>query len=460
MTTLFARDALLPEGWSENVLVEIDKDGWIVGVDTFKKEPEPDSGAEVVAGPLVPGLVNAHSHAFQRGMAGMSERAGGKKETFWNWRETLYRFTARIGPEEMEALAAQAFVEMLKAGYTSVCEFHYVHHQPGGQPYDEPAVMGRGIVRAALEAGIGLALFPALYAHSGFGGKPPEEAQKRFVNDVPALMRIIEELYAEFRTASQVTMGFAHHSLRAVPPEMLREGTRAMRNLIPDAPVHILVAGQAAEVEDCVAWSGKRPVAWLLDSGEVDENWTLVHCTNVDEAEARALAASGAVAALCPSAEANAGGGIFPLAAYFAAGGRFAVGTGGNILVSAMEELRWLEYVQRLVRQERTIIQSPEIPSVGAALFEEALKGGARAAGRKTGRIEPGCRADLLVLDPDLPSMAGRVRDHILDSAVFSAGRNPVRDVMAGGRWAVRDRKHRREEQVLENFRKALEKMG
>lgn len=460
MTTLFAPTALLPEGWADNVLIEYDKDGWIVGVDSFKKPPEGGDGVEIAAGPLIPGMPNAHSHAFQRAMAGMAERAGGRKGSFWNWRDTMYRFLGFIEPEDMEPLAAQLFVEMLKAGFTSVGEFHYLHHRQDGKPYDDPAIMSRQVIRAALETGIALTHMPALYAYGGLGQQPANEAQKRFLNTVPSLMRMVEDLHAEYKSAPQVSIGFAVHSLRAVSPEMLADGVRAARAVIPGCPVHILAAAQAAEVEACVNWSGRRPVEWLLENAHIDESWTLVHATNVSEAETKALAESGAVVALCPTTEANTAGGIFPLADYFAANGAFAVGTGSHITVSLTEELRWLEYEQRLMRRERAILTRPDIPSAGASLYEQCLGGGARSLGRKTGRIEPGCRADFVVLDADMACMTGKIRDHLLDAAIFASSENPVRDVMSGGRWAVKNRRHRREDQTLENFRKVMRKVS
>jgi formimidoylglutamate deiminase len=456
MTTLFASTALLPEGWADNVLVEYDKDGWIVGVDTFKNPDGMNKEAEFVTGPLVPGMPNIHSHAFQRAMAGLAERASGRKDTFWSWRDTMYRFLAFIDPEDMEALAAQVFVEMLKAGYTSVGEFHYVHHQKDGSPYPDRAILSRQIIRAALETGIAVTHMPVLYAYGGFGEKPPAEGQRRFLNTVPQLMRMIEELWGEFQSTPQVTIGLAHHSLRAVSPEMLAEGTKAFRRFLPEAPIHIHAAEQTGEVEGCLEWSGKRPVEWLLEKGGIDDKWCLVHCTHINDEEIKGLARSGAVAGLCPTTEANLGDGIFPLEKYFSAGGSFAIGSDSHVTVSVIEELRWLEYVQRLVHRERTIIKDHDIPSVGATLFDRALSGGARALGRKCGRIEIGHRADFLVLDSNLPFMNGKIRDHILDAAIFAANENPVRDVMAGGRWVVKNRKHKREEAVLERFRKVM----
>jgi formimidoylglutamate deiminase len=460
MTTLFAPTALLPDGWADNVLIEYDKEGWIVGVDSFKNPDATAKEAEFVTGPLIPGMPNIHSHAFQRAMAGLAERATGKKDSFWSWRDTMYRFLAFIEPEDMEALAAQIFVEMLKAGYTTVGEFHYIHHQKDGSPYPDRSILSRQIIRAALETGIAITHLPSLYAYAGFGEKPPTEGQKRFLNTVPQLMRVIEELYAEYRGTPQVTIGLAHHSLRAVSPEMLREGTAAFRKFLPDSPIHIHAAEQMGEVEGCIEWSGKRPVEWLLENGNIDEKWCLVHCTHVNDEEIKGLAKSGAVAGLCPTTEANLGDGIFPLVKYFNEGGNFAIGSDSHITVSVVEELRWLEYIQRLVYRERTIIKDHDIPSVGATLYDRTLSGGAQALGRKTGKIDAGYRADFLVLDPNLPVMTGKIRDHILDAAIFGANENPVRDVMVGGRWVVKNRHHKREEAVLEKFRKVMGKLG
>jgi len=459
MATIFAPSALLPDGWAENVLIEYDKDGWIVGVDAGKAEVPAAGLADIAAGPLVPGMPNVHSHAFQRAMAGLTERASGKKDTFWNWRDTMYRFLGFIEPEDMEALAAQVYVEMLKAGYTTVGEFHYIHHQKDGTPYDDRALMSHQIVRAALETGIGITHMPVLYAHGGFGEKPPAEGQKRFLNDVAGVMRIIESLEAEYGQTPQVAVGFAHHSLRAVSPALLAEGTAALRRLLPDAPIHIHAAEQMVEVEGCLEWSQKRPVEWLLENAGADEKWCFIHCTHMTEPEISALAASGVVAGLCPTTEANLGDGIFPLMPYFEAGGRFAIGSDSHISVNMLEELRWLEYVQRLVRQERTLLKDHELPSVGATLYEKTLAGGAQAVGRRVGRIEIGYRADFLVLDMSEPVMTGKLRDHILDTAIFAAARNPVKDVMAGGRWVVRDRQHKREETIAAHFRRVMEKM-
>ena len=459
MTTLFAETALLPDGWADNVLIECDKEGFIVGIDPFKSVRPKDGEADVVSGPLLPGMSNVHSHAFQRAMAGLAERGGGKKDNFWSWRETMYRFLSQMEEEDIEAIAAQTYVEMLKGGYTTVGEFHYVHHQPGGRPYPERATLSHAIVRAALDSGIAITHMPVLYAYSSFDEKPPTEGQRRFINTVPEVMRIVEEIYAAYRSVPQVTIGFAHHSLRAVSPEMLHEGTGSFRRLLPDAPIHIHAAEQTGEVDDCLAWSKKRPVEWLLENGSVDDKWTFVHATHVTDAEVAGLAAAGITAALCPTTEANLGDGIFPLLRFVQAGGRFAIGSDSHISLSMVEELRWLEYVQRLVHRERTLIKESENPSVGAVIFEKALTGGAHSLGRKTGRIEVGFRADFLVLDSSLPFLEGKVRDHILDAAIFASNENPIKDVMAGGRWVVRNRHHKREEQIRERCRGAIKRM-
>lgn len=460
MTTLFAPSALLPDGWADNVLIEIDKDGWIVGVDAFKSVQADDGNVEVLTGPLIPGMPNIHSHSFQRAMAGLTERAAAKKDTFWNWRETMYRFQSELEPDDIGALAAQVFVEMLKGGYTSVGEFHYIHHDRDGKPYEDKAELSRCIIKAALETGIAITHMPALYAYGGFNAQPSSEGQKRFINSVRGVIDIVSSLHEEYRTAPQVTIGFAPHSLRAVSPDMLTESVRALRKILPDAPLHIHAAEQMAEVEGCLEWSGKRPVEWLLENAPVDDKWCFIHCTHMTEQETKALAASGVVAGLCPTTEANLGDGVFPLLPYFKAGGAFAIGSDSHVMVNMFEELRWLEYVQRLMHRERTLIRSPEIPSVGAMLFEKTTQGGARALGRKTGCIDIGYRADFLVLDSDLPAITGKLRDHVLDAAIFASSQNPIRDVMAGGRWVVRNRRHKREDHILENFRSVMGKLG
>ena len=461
MPALFAESALLADGWARDVRIEIGETG---DVESVTPGAAPD-GAERAGGMVLPGMPNLHSHAFQRAMAGLGERAGAgadanADDSFWTWRQVMYGFLARLTPADVEAIAAQLYVEMLLAGYTAVAEFHYLHHAPDGAPYDDPAEMSGRIAAAAESAGIGVTLLPVLYAAGGFGGQAPNPGQRRFLHDGDGFARLLDTLFARHRDDRQVRVGMAPHSLRAAPPEVLRDALAHLGSLDAEAPVHIHIAEQTKEVEDCVAWSGARPVEWLLANMPVDGRWCLVHATHMTETETERAAASGAVAGLCPTTEANLGDGLFPLARFLAAGGRIGVGSDSHISVSPVEELRWLEYGQRLTRQRRNIVRDAAGPSVGAALYRAALAGGAQAAGRPVGCLAPGCRADLVVLDPDHPQIAGRADDVALDSFVFSGNRNPVRHVMAGGAWLVRDGRHVRQAEIAARYLETVRKLG
>jgi formimidoylglutamate deiminase len=393
-------------------------------------------------------------------MAGLTERASGASEdSFWTWREVMYGFVERLDPDQVEAIAAQLYVEMLKAGCTAVGEFHYLHHAPDGGRYDDPAEMSRRIVAAAHTAGIGLTLLPVLYAQGGFGGKPPAAGQRRFVHDLPSYVRLVEALLPSHRHDGSVRVGIAPHSLRAVSPAQLADAVAALNAIDGGAPIHIHIAEQMKEVEDCHAWSGQRPVEWLLDHAPVDEHWCLVHATHMTTDETGRLARSGAVAGLCPTTEANLGDGVFAAVDYQSAGGAYGIGSDSHISVSPIEELRWLEYAQRLVLRRRNVLAPPagnESRSVGAALYRGALAGGAQALGRQIGRLAPGARADLVVLDGESPALLGRSEDQLLDSLVFAGNTNPVRDVMVGGRWRVREGRHGAEAAVLDRYRAAV----
>ncbi|MBX6324188.1 MAG: formimidoylglutamate deiminase, partial [Rhodospirillaceae bacterium] len=395
----------------------------------------------------------------------LTERAtaAAGQDSFWTWREVMYAFVGRFDPDQVEAIAAQLYVEMLKAGYTAVGEFHYLHKRPDGGFYDDPAEMSSRIVRAAGDAGIGLTLLPVLYARGGFGGQPPGAAQHRFVLDVAQCVRLIERLRALCGQDPQIRVGVAPHSLRAVTPEELSGVVAGLRGLDAAAPIHIHVAEQVKEVEDCLAWSGRRPVEWLLDHAPVDGHWCLVHATHMTPEETRRLAASGAVAGLCPTTEANLGDGIFPAQDYMRTGGAFGIGSDSHVSVSPVEELRWLEYGQRLIARRRNVLlpeaRGNEAGSVGAALYRRALAGGAQALGRPVGRLVPGARADLVVLDPDCPTLIGKAEDALLDAFVFAGNANPVRDVMVGSAWVVRERRHRAEEAVFTRYCSALQRL-
>lgn len=456
MTSVFAKTALLPEGWANDVLIGMDEGGRITDVKTGAAAP-PD--AVTAGGPVLPGMPNTHSHAFQRAMAGLTERVTGEKDSFWTWREMMYRFAGSITPDDLEAIATRLYIEMLKSGYTNVAEFHYLHHRPDGKPYDDRALTSRVLIESALKAGIGITHLPVLYAHSGFGGAAPNAGQKRFLNNVDEITDMIATLASSYKESPQVRIGLALHSLRAVTPEMLAESVAYLRRQDNDAPVHIHIAEQQAEVDACLDWSGKRPVAWLLDNAAVDENWCLVHATHMEDSETRALAESGAVAGLCPTTEANLGDGLFPLAAYLEAGGKIAIGSDSHISVNMQEELRWLEYGQRLFFQARAVTRIAGSASSGAALYRRCLDGGAQASGHKTGKIAKGYRGDLLVLDGDAPDLAGKSGDDLLDVFIFAADGKLVRDVFCGGRQVVKDGHHAAEATADEAYRAVLKKL-
>lgn len=452
MTAFFADAALLPGGWARDVRLETAGDGTLASV-TAGGSP---AGAARLAGPVVPGMPNLHSHAFQRAMAGLAERAGGAgQDSFWTWRQVMYGFLRALGPDDVQAIAEQLYIEMLKAGYTGVAEFHYLHHAPDGTPYADRAEMALRIAAAAADSGIRLTLLPVLYAHGGFGGQPAAEGQRRFINDVDGLFAIWDRAARGTRGAVALRLGLALHSLRAVAPAEMAEALAALDARDPAAPIHIHIAEQTREVEDCLAWSGARPADWLLDNAPVSARWCLVHATHLSATETRRLAASGAVAGLCPTTEANLGDGVFPAADYLAQKGRFGIGSDSHVSVSPVEELRWLEYGQRLVHRARTLLADPDAPSVGARLWRDAGRGGAQALGFGGG-LAPGQSADFVVLDALSPVLAGRPLDRLLDALVFSGNRSPVRDVAVAGRLVVREGRHEREEEAARRYAAAV----
>ena len=493
-STFLADHAWLGQGFAEGVALTVDG-----GAVAAARAGE----GERIGRYVVPGMPNLHSHAFQRAMAGLAERRGfvekcgqgrplfdsrdqGRSQkdhdSFWTWREVMYAFAGRIGPDELRAIAAQLYVEMLKAGYTQVCEFHYLHHRPDGRPYADPAAMSLALIEAAHEAGIGLTLLPTLYMTGGFDGRPLGERQRRFGHDIDAWLRLVERLRTLESPALRV--GVALHSLRAVPQEAMRvvldafaspfpsgegapagagEGSAsregrdvAGRLSQPGMPIHIHIAEQVGEVQDCLALRNARPVEWLLDHADVDARWCLVHATHLTEGETRRLAASGAVAGLCPTTEANLGDGLFPLKPYLDAGGVIGIGSDSHISVSPVEELRWLEYGQRLATRHRNVSAGAACPSTGETLFAHALAGGAQASGVELGRLDAG-RADLVVLDDASPLLAGRDAAHAIDTWLFAGNSNLVRDVMVAGEFVVRDARHRDEERIAARYRAVVD---
>ncbi len=442
--------AWLADGWRRDVRITV-TDGIISAI-----EPDsPNDGAETVAGFAVPGLPNLHCHAFQRGMAGLAERRGPAGDSFWTWRDVMYRFLGRLTPDDVEAIAALAYVEMLERGFTTVGEFHYLHHGADGTPYAELGEMAFRIAAAAGETGIGLTLLPVLYGYSGFGALPPTQGQRRFVNDPDRFLRLLERARAAVATLPAAVVGIAPHSLRAVTPETLCMVTEN----VPDGPIHIHIAEQIKEVEDCIAWSGQRPVEWLLDHASVDDRWCLVHATHMTTEETRRMAAFRAVAGLCPLTEASLGDGVFNGEDYLAAGGRFGVGSDSNIEIDAPGELRMLEYSQRLLHRARNVMTTQEGESTGRRLLKEALKGGAQALGRPIGELAVGRRADVVVLDAEHPDFAGAASDHWLDAWIFSAGRNAVRTVFTSGEKVVDDGRHLHRAEVHARYRAVMRRL-
>ncbi|MBW3534050.1 MAG: formimidoylglutamate deiminase [Gemmatimonadetes bacterium] len=451
-----ASRALLPDGWADDVLLRVDDRGLLLEARAGATAPE----ARRIPGVAVPGVPNLHSHAFQRALAGLTERTpsgGGGRDTFWSWRERMYAFLSRLGPEDVEAVATQLYVELLRSGYTVVGEFHYLHHAPDGHPYGDPAEMSRRILAASRAAGIGLTHLPVLYMAGDFGGAPPGEAQRRFLLDVDGVLDLVARCEAETANDPARRVGLALHSLRAVPPEAIEPAVAGLPG--PSAPVHIHVAEQRREVEACLAWSGARPVEWLLDHADVDGRWCAVHATHVEAGEAARLAATGAVAGLCPTTEANLGDGIFPLRPWLEAGGRFGVGSDSHVSTSPVEELRWLEYAQRLRLEERNVAAGFPHPSTARSLLERAWAGGAAALGLPVGRLAAGHRADWVALDPDHPALVGRRDDDLLDAWIFSGAANPVAEVVVGGRVRVEAGRHVDEDAVADRYRSVARRL-
>jgi formimidoylglutamate deiminase len=457
MKTLYTPEALLPDGWTRDILIDVADDGTIAHV--RRGWAAGDAAVENCGGPIVPGMPNAHVHSFQRAMGGLAERMGADEDTFWTWREVMYGFMARIGPAEAHAIAAQLYCELLKNGYTAAGEFHYLHHAPDGKPYARPAEMAFSYVRAAQETGIALTVLPALYAYSNFGEAPLLPEQKRFAATPDAVLGMLTELREACRHHADLHFGVAPHSLRAVSPAMLKDMLAGLEVLDGSAPIHILVSEQVKEVNDCLAWCDLRPVQWLMENMQLGPRWCLVHCTHLSSLETEQLAASGAVAGLCPSTEGNLGDGVFPFLRFREKGGRFAIGSGANLSTTPVEELRWLEYGQRLQLRRRAVAATPARRSVGTNLWTEAAQGGAQALGRPMGAVAPGLRADFAVLNAAHVNLEGRSGDRITDALLFLGNDRLVKHVMVSGRWVVRDGHHADEAAIEARFREVQTKL-
>jgi formiminoglutamate deiminase len=452
MSAFWSASALLPGGWAHDVRFTV-ADGLIASVQTNVPAGPADEAHHIT----LPGLANVHSHAFQRGMAGLAEHrgqaaGGASNDDFWSWREVMYRFIDQLTPDDMEAIAAMAYIEMLESGYTHVGEFHYLHNDAAGRAYANPAEMAARIAAAARETGIGLTLLPVFYAHSNFGGMAPNHGQRRFTHDLDGFARLLEACRPLLALGDQ--LGIAPHSLRAVTAGELA----ALIAMHPQGPIHMHAAEQQKEVQDSLAFSGKRPVEWLLDHADIDPRWCLIHATHLTHAETDRLAASGAVAGLCPVTEANLGDGIFPALRFLEAGGRIGTGTDSNVLIDPAQELRALEYSQRLAHQGRNILANNTHASVARRLFEAALAGGAQAMGIAPG-LAVGSPADFVTLNAGHPVLHGRNGDHVLDSWVFAARNTCIDTVWKRGQKLVSGGQHRGSENVIRRYLKVLDQI-
>ena len=447
MTTIHASQALLSTGWTDDVRLTLDG-GRITQLETGISRQAGDERHAI----LLPAMPNVHSHAFQRGMAGLAEVRGPGSDSFWSWREVMYRFALTMTPEDVEAVAAQLYVEMLESGFGRVGEFHYLHHQPDGQPYADIGELAARIASAAGDTGIALTLLPVFYAHSGFGGQAPNEGQRRFINTRDQFAGLLERCETLTNALPNGVTGLAPHSLRAVTPDELDW----LATLRPDKPIHIHIAEQVKEVEDCLAWSDQRPVEWLLDHQAVDHRWCLIHATHMTPAETQAFARTGAVAGLCPITEANLGDGIFEGVTFAEHGGAIAIGSDSNIEIGVGAELRAMEYAQRLKHRGRNMLVEPG-KSNGAALFNRTLSGGAQALGVQSG-LQEGAAADFVSLRNEDVALAGRDGDAILDAWIFS-GRPLVDCVWVNGTKQVEAGRHTKREAIAQRFIRTIERL-
>lgn len=430
MSEFHCKHALTPDGWAQNVILRTGPDGLIESI-----TEDAAAGQDAVQlACVLPGLSNLHSHAFQRGMAGLSEHRGPGDDSFWTWRDVMYRFNDHLQPEDVETIAAMAYCEMIESGFTRVAEFHYLHHAPGGETYEDRAEMAGRIVSAARTCGIGLTLLPVFYRWAGFGQAAPEHGQRRFVNTPDSYADLIAASRKHLDSYPGSRLGIAPHSLRAASMDDIR----LIRPLAGSGPVHIHIAEQVREVDDCEAATGARPVNHLLDNHDVDAAWCLVHATHLTPQETERLAGSGAIAGLCPQTEANLGDGLFPMLAYRAAGGRYGIGTDSHIRIDAAEEIRLLEYGQRLMHRGRNLISNPA-ESTGRTLLSEAVAGGAQACGIDCPALRPGAPADFVELDLASDRLAGRSGDNVIDSWIFSGDGRQLRSAYVSGKQVVSD---------------------
>jgi formimidoylglutamate deiminase len=452
---LWAPLAWTPEGWREHVVLRIGDDGrWAELTPSVARPPD---GSTPLQGPVLPGLVDAHSHAFQRAFAGLAERRESEQDDFWSWRDRMYSVALRITPEQLRAVAAHLYVELLRGGYTQVCEFHYLQHDHEGRPYADPLELSWALADAAAEAGVGLTLLPVLYERAGFAQPALREDQRRFATGAGDAWQRANRIAESGRPLLKA--GLAIHSLRAAAPQSIAELRRLAEGF--GGPIHIHVAEQTAEVDDCVAATGARPIEWLAREGMLDARWQLVHATHATRAEIEAVARSGAGVVICPSTEGNLGDGLADLPGWLDAGVPMTIGSDSHVTRAWREELRWLEYGQRLALRRRNIAAAPRegLPSTAERLYSRAVAAGAAAAGEPAWGLTPGARADALVVDVHDHSLLGIPARNTLDALVFSSPGRPWRDVMVAGRWVVRDHRHAGTDGVARRFAEAMREL-
>jgi len=446
MKRYFFRKALLGDNWAENILIDVDDHGMIAKLDVNAQCPP---NIDKVADLVLPSIPNLHSHAFQRAMSGLAEVTGDPNDSFWTWRQQMYAMVERLTPEQVGVIAQYLYVDMLKGGYTQVAEFNYLHHDQSGTPYDNDDI-SKQLLKAASRAGIGQTLLPVLYTYSGFGQQLPTPGQKRFIQSTQQYLTQFTNLQAHCSPLNR--LGICFHSLRAVSKEQIQE---VLLELPSDVPVHIHISEQMKEVNDCIEWSGFRPVEYLYENFDVDKRWCLIHATHLNESELDAIAKSEAVAGICPSTEANLGDGFFPAVEYLARNGRWGIGSDSHVSVNALEELRWFEYGQRLVKQKRNRLSSIAQPSVGHLLWTEAARGGAQACGIPLGEIGVGYRADWLEIKDD-EWFAGLSNPQKLNRWLFSGEKSKITNVYVAGHRVIENGAHKLDKELSDKFAKVM----
>lgn len=446
----FAQHALLSSGWAKDVLFSV-KNGRF---HSFAADSAPTPECHVLSGPVLPTLANVHSHAFQRVMAGAAEVSLNPNDSFWSWRDLMYKIVQKLTPDDAHIIAKQLYIDMLKAGYTQVGEFHYLHHDIGGKHYGQLGEMSNQIIAAADESGMGLTLLPVLYSHSGFGGQAPNTGQARFINSTDSYLALHQACDKALENHPRHKLGICFHSLRAVTKPQIETVLSALKK---DAPIHIHIAEQQKEVQDSLTFSGQRPVEWLHNEIGLNERWCLVHATHLTDAERQAIAKSQAVAGLCPTTEANLGDGIFPGVAFEQENGRWGIGSDSHVSLSIVEELRTYEYGQRLRDQQRNRLYRPNETSVGDNLYQQALLGGNQACDVTLG-LSQGNRADFMVLDESHPFIAASEAKDLLNRWLFATNENLVKDVFVAGNHTIQNFRHQQEDSSRLAFTQVIKK--